>query len=280
MKKHLRCLVGLVALAPLVALGIGQAPMVEITPNTGSFALVSGKAAAVIQVDENDWPGVVRAANDLRADMARVTGITPQLTHEAAAPGTNAIIIGTIGKSRLVDELIQEKKLDVTSVAGNWEATLIQVVQQPLPGVEKALVIAGSDKRGTIYGIYNLCEQIGVSPWYWWADVPVTRHEALFVKAGRYVQGSPAVRYRGIFLNDEAPALAGWAREKFGGFNHSFYTNVFELLLRLKGNYLWPAMWDNSFATDDPLNAKLADEYGIVMATSHHEPMMRAWKEW
>jgi hypothetical protein len=168
----------------------------------------------------------------------------------------------------------------VTSIAGKWEATLIEVVKQPAPGVESMLVIVGSDKRGTIYGIYNLSEQMGVSPWFWWADVPVTHRESLFVKAGRHVQEPPAVKYRGIFLNDEAPALAGWAKEKFGGFNHSFYTNVFELLLRLKANYLWPAMWDNSFATDDSLNAKLADEYGIVMGTSHHEPMMRAWKEW
>ena len=155
------------------------------------------------------------------------------------------------------------------------------MVKPPGPNVQGALVIAGSDKRGTIYGIYDLSEQMGVSPWYWWADVPVSPHDAL-VRESRAdtSQGPPAVKYRGIFLNDEAPALSGWTQEKFGGFNHELYTNVFELLLRLKANYLWPAMWDNSFATDDPLNARLADEYGIVMGTSHHEPMMRAWKEW
>ena len=271
---------GLLVCSPLALFGLGQERIAEFAPGDGSFVLCRGGAAALIQVDERDWPGVIRAANDLQADVARVTGVTPQLAHEGTARGPGAIIIGTIGKSRLVDRLIQEQRMDVASIAGKWEATLIQVVKQPAPGVESALVIAGSDKRGTIYGIYNLSEQIGVSPWYWWADVPVTHHDALFVKAGRHVQGPPSVRYRGIFLNDEAPALAGWAKEKFGGLNHTCYTNIFELLLRLKANYLWPAMWDNSFATDDPLNARLADEYGIVVGTSHHEPMMRAWKEW
>ena len=141
-------------------------------------------------------------------------------------------------------------------------------------------MIAGSDKRGTIYGIYDVSEQIGVSPWYWWADVPVQHQDALFVKPGAYVQGPPVVKYRGIFLNDEAPSLTGWVHEKYGNYNHEFYTKVFELLLRLKANYLWPAMWNNAFNEDDPLNPKLADEYGIVMGTSHHEPMLRAQQEW
>jgi len=280
MRYAVSLVVLLALLLPLAAFGIGQPLIVESSPSDGSFALVSAGAAPLIQVDDHDWPGVIRAAADLRADFARVTGVTPMLTHAETAAGPKTIIVGTIGKSRLVDQLVREKRVDVTSIAGKWEATLIEVVRQPAPGVGSALVIIGSDKRGTIYGIYNLSEQMGVSPWFWWADVPVTHRESLFVKAGRHVQGPPAVKYRGIFLNDEAPALAGWAKEKFEGFNHSFYTNVFELLLRLKANYLWPAMWDNSFATDDPLNAKLADEYGIVMGTSHHEPMMRAWKEW
>jgi hypothetical protein len=254
--------------------------LVEFVRVDGGFRLVSDGTAAVIQVDNGDWPGVLRAAKDFQADVARVTGITPGLSQSQAETGANVVVIGTLGKSRLVDQLIRESRIDVSSIAGKWEATLIQVLKQPMPCVERALVIAGSDKRGTIYGLYALSEQIGVSPWYWWADVPVRRQNSLFVKPGRHILGPPAVKYRGIFLNDEAPALSGWAREKFGGFNHTFYTNVFELLLRFKANYLWPAMWDNSFATDDLLNARLADEYGIVVGTSHHEPMMRAWKEW
>jgi hypothetical protein len=180
----------------------------------------------------------------------------------------------------LIDALVSNHKLDVSGIAGKWESAVTTVVEHPMKGVRRALVIAGADKRGTIYGIYDLSEQIGVSPWYWWADVRVPHADALFVEPGRYVQPVPAVKYRGIFFNDEAPALSGWTKERFGGMNQEFYTKVFELLLRLKANFLWPAMWNNAFATDDPLNPKLADEYGIVMGTSHEEPMMRAEKEW
>ncbi len=266
--------------APRFALAIGQARWVAFSPAEGIFPIVQNGDTASICVDAQDWPGVIRAANDLQADVARVTTQRPAMVHDSKSPGKNKVIIGTIGRSAIIDELIRDKKIDAAEITGKWEASLVQVVARPLPGVESALVIAGSDKRGTIYGIYDLSEQMGVSPWYWWADVPVKKQAALFVKAGTRILGPPAVKYRGIFLNDEAPALSGWAREKFGGMNHKCYTNIFELILRLKGNYLWPAMWDNSFATDDPLNAKLADEYGIVVSTSHHEPMMRAWKEW
>jgi hypothetical protein len=228
----------------------------------------------------NDYAGVVRAVGDLQADIGRVTGCTATIVHEPGKLGRRAIIIGTIGKSGLIDKLIGQGKIDPAPIAGQWESFFLQVVAAPLPGVDSALVIAGSDKRGTIYGIYDLSEQIGVSPWYWWGDVPVRHQEAIYVKPGKFVQGPPAVKYRGIFLNDEAPDLSGWANEKFGGYNHQFYEKIFELLLRLKANYLWPAMWNSCFNEDDPLNPKLADEYGIVMGTSHVEPMLRADKEW
>ena len=246
----------------------------------GDFGLASAGTGAPIWVDTNDYAGVLRAAHDLQADIARVTGVTPVLVGDATTAGSNVVIVGTIGKSKLVDKLAAEGKLDTTGVRGAWEAFVIQVVAEPMPGIAQALVLAGSDKRGTIYGIYELSEQIGVSPWYWWADVPVRHRDALFIKAGRYATKGPAVKYRGIFLNDEAPCLTGWVQQRFGNYNHGFYANVFELLLRLKANYLWPAMWNNCFSEDDPLNPKLADEYGIVMGTSHVEPMMRADKEW
>src|SRR5262249_36951671 len=146
-------------------------------------------------------------------------------------------------RSRLIDDLVSRHKLDVGDVRGKWESFVIDVVDKPFDGVDRALVIAGSDKRGTIYGLYDLSTQMGVSPWYWWADVPVAHRTAVYVKRGRHVVGEPVVKYRGIFLNDEAPALSGWAKEKFGGFNHEFYGHVFELILRLRGNYLRPAMW-------------------------------------
>jgi hypothetical protein len=267
-------------LASLPALALGQPKVVEPTAAVGSLRLVQGGAAAPLVLDSADYPGVLRAAHDLQADMERVSGVKPAFTADGKGLHGEIVLIGTVGKSALIDRLIRTHKIDASAIQGKWECTLTQVVEHPLPGVSRALVIAGSDKRGTIFGIYDLSEQIGVSPWYWWADVPPERHNALYVKAGRWVEGEPAVKYRGIFLNDEAPALSGWAHEKFGGLNHQFYEHVFELLLRLKGNYLWPAMWGNAFNEDDPLNPQLADEYGIVMGTSHHEPMLRAQQEW
>jgi Glycosyl hydrolase family 115/Gylcosyl hydrolase family 115 C-terminal domain len=261
------------------AMAIGQERYVEASHHAGSFVLADHNNLATIYVDQNDYWGVVRAAHDLQQDILRVTGRTPDITNRKDGIARGGIIVGTIGKSALIDELVSSGKLDVTAIRGKWEFFLIQVVANPMPGVRSALVIAGSDKRGTIYGIYDLSEQIGVSPWYWWADVPVAHRDKILIKRGRYVQG-PVVKYRGIFLNDEAPALSGWVKEKYGGYNHDLYEKVFELLLRLKANYLWPAMWAATFNADDPLNPKLADQYGIVMGTSHHEPMMRAWKEW
>ncbi|WP_010215529.1 glycosyl hydrolase 115 family protein [Sphingomonas sp. PAMC 26621] len=239
-----------------------------------------GGGVVPVVVDAGDLPGVRRAAADLAADIGRVTGTDARVLSDPAALPDRIILVGALGHSALVDRLVESGKLDVHDIRGKWEAFVVQTVANPLPGVAEALVIVGSDKRGAIYGSYDLSRTIGVSPWYWWADVPVARQATLRVARGRYVQGSPAVKYRGIFLNDEAPCLSGWTTEKFGGMNANFYTRLFELLLRLRANYLWPAMWNNAFAIDDPANAGLADDYGIVMGTSHHEPMMRAHKEW
>jgi hypothetical protein len=263
------------------AWALGEPRYVSTTPVQGGFVLYTSGKAAPLVVSDADWPGVVRAAGDLGADVERVTGHAAEVLKDTgAAKGEDVVLIGTIGKSPLIDALVKAKKLDVSGIAGKWESAVTTIVERPMPGVKRALVIAGADKRGTIYGIYDLSEQIGVSPWYWWADVRVPHRDALYVTPGRVVQPEPAVKYRGIFFNDEAPALSGWTKEKFGGMNHEFYTKVFELLLRLKANFLWPAMWNNAFAMDDPENPKLADEYGIVMGTSHEEPMMRAEKEW
>ena len=274
-------------------LTIGQAPYVASSAGAGSFPLVQGQQAATLYVDSADWPGVVRATADLQADIKRVTDRKPAIAGDTRGPGRNMVIIGTVGRSPVIDQLIRSKKIDASGIAGKWESFFLQTVADPLPGVASALVIAGSDKRGTIYGIYDLSEQIGVSPWYWWSDVTPEHKDALFIKPGKYQQGEPSVKYRGIFFNDEKPDLDYWVRAKFGehttpgggagtvaNFNGKFYGKVFELILRLKGNYLWPAMWNNAFAEDDPDNPRLADEYGIVMGTSHQEPMMRAQKEW
>jgi hypothetical protein len=261
------------------SLGLQQ-DLVSEAPTAGAFPLVESGVASALVLDLGEHPGVLRAAADLQADVARVSGIKPGLfTNDL--PGDRAVVLaGTLGRCRILDELVRSRKLNVGSIQGQWESFTIATVQQPMPGVEQALVIAGSDKRGTIYGLYELSEQIGVSPWHWWADVPPRRHASLFIKPGCYVQGPPVVKYRGIFINDEEPCLGPWAREKFGGLNSKMYGHMFELLLRLRANYLWPAMWGKAFNEDDPLNPKLADDYGIVMGTSHHEPMIRAQQEW
>ncbi len=246
----------------------------------GYFPIVASGKSAPLYISSDDYPGVIRALHDLQTDISRVTGMTPDLMKDSEPVSGNIILAGTLGKSTLIDQLVSDNKIDVSAIKGKWESFIIQTVQQPFSGVDMALVITGSDRRGTIFGIYDLSSQIGVSPWYWWADVPVRHQKNLFVKPGVHTEGEPAVKYRGIFINDEAPALSGWVYENYGGFNHQFYTKVFELILRLKGNFLWPAMWGRAFYDDDPLNPKLADEYGIVISTSHHEPMMRAHAEW
>lgn len=265
---------------PLRSFAIGEPAYITTSPTTGGITLVHGGTATALYVDPSDDWGVIHASQELRSDMQRVTGVKPALRRNAGSLQGTVVLIGTIGRSRLIDRLIRSHAIDVGSIRGQWESTLTQVVDRPLPGIARALVIAGSDPRGTIYGIYDLSAGIGVSPWYWWADVPVPHRDELYAKAGRWVVGPPAVKYRGIFLNDEAPSLTGWVDEKYGGYNHLFYTKVFDLLLRLRGNFLWPAMWNSAFAADDPLNARLADRYGIVMSTSHEEPMMCAEKEW
>jgi hypothetical protein len=245
-----------------------------------SFPLVTGGVAAPLWYDAGDFKGVIRAIGDLQADIERVTGRKPSAGSQqpASAP---LVIIGTVGRNEIIDGLVAAGKLAAEKLTGKWESFVIATVAKPTPGVDRALVIAGSDKRGTIYGIYEVSRQIGVSPWYWWADAPPLRHDEIRLKAGVFASGEPKVKYRGIFINDEAPALRRWAEANFGGFNEKFYARVFELLLRSKANYLWPAMWlPVSFNDDYPGNARLADEYGIVMSTSHHEPMMRSHHEW
>ncbi len=216
------------------------------------------RTSDTITYDPLDWKGVKMAVENLRHDLKAVTG-------SANAP----VVVGTIGKSKLAKKYKQQSK----ELLGKWEQYLIFTDKGKL-------VILGSDKRGTIYGIYELSRQIGVSPWYWMADAPIQKHEQIFAKSGIYTDGEPKVKYRGIFINDEWPSFGTWCNNQFGGINSKAYARIFELMLRLKANYFWPAMWDSRFNEDDPLSPQLADDMGIVMGTSHHEPMMRAHKEY
>lgn len=244
------------------------------TPAAGAFPLVTSAGATAIYVDTNDHWLVQQAAVLLRQDIQRVTGRSPVILHKMPASAASLIIIGSLDHNPAITPVIND------SLRGKWEAFTLTTTTHPLKGIGQALVITGSDRRGTAYGVFELSGQIGVSPWYWWADVPVTPQKELYIRKDTWVCQHPAVKYRGFFINDEAPCLSGWTKEKFGGFNHLFYEKVFELLLRMKANYLWPAMWGNAFNDDDTLNPILADKYGIVMGTSHHEPMLRAQQEW
>jgi hypothetical protein len=246
----------------------------KLTPNSFEISSVA------IYTDPADFILVQRVAGFLQNDFEMVTGKKPELINALPAFAKSVIIIGTIEKSSLIQQLIKQKKINVDKIKDKWDACQVQTVSNPFKGVENALVIIGSNKRGAAYGAFELSQQAGVSPWYWWADVPVKKKAALFVNKPILFNDAPKVKYRGFFINDEAPAFSGWTKEKFGGVNHLVYEKIFELLLRLKGNYLWPAMWGNAFNDDDTLNPKLADEYGIVMGTSHHEPMLRAQQEW
>ena len=259
--------------------GIGAEIQAADHSAAGAVALVSDGTAAAIYADAGDLQPTGIAANLLAEDVQRVTGRLPQVVGKASMLSGDVVIVGTLGHSELIDRLVKEGRMDVGNIRGQWEAYKIQVIDQPTPEIHRALVIAGSDRRGTAYGVVTVSQAIGVSPWYFWADVPVSKRASLFILPGA-ASDMPVVKYRGIFLNDEAPALTGWVKKNYGNYNHQFYTKVFELLLRLKANYLWPAMWNNCFNEDDPLNPQVANDYGIVMGTSHVEPMMRADKEW
>ncbi|MCZ8215596.1 MAG: glycosyl hydrolase 115 family protein, partial [Cyclobacteriaceae bacterium] len=282
MRIFISIIFSLVSLLLLQITSIAQSSTKKVSSesDTNRFSLVLNNEAVSLFASATEHAGVLHALENLQQDIKTVTDKQPALI-QGKLPKTKTIILaGTIGKNTFIDQLIKSKKLNVSDVTGKWETYVIQVVEKPFKGIEKALVIAGSDKRGTIFGIYEISKQIGVSPWHWWADVTPVKNQNISISAVRQYSNEPAVKYRGIFINDEQPALGGWVRENYGGFNSKFYTKVFDLILRLKGNFLWPAMWGQSFYTEDSLNPKLADEYGVVISTSHHEPMMRAHVEW
>lgn len=267
-----------VSMALLSSLGMSAADQF-VSFQKGDL-LINRDNKVEIYMDANDCKGVSYAANALVKDIIKVSGSKTVLTSDAGLKDKNAagkptILVGTIGHSAAIDQLIRQKRINGNLLKGKREKFIITVV-------DGQLVIAGSDRRGTIYGIYELSQQMGVSPWYDWADVPVVHHDSIFVNKGVYTDGEPAVRYRGIFLNDEAPCLTSWVKNTYGTDygDHRFYQRVFELVLRLRGNMMWPAMWGWAFYADDPENEKTADEMGVVMSTSHHEPMARNHQEY
>ena len=274
--KHL-----ILMLSALVAVSAGHAQVAvhEKSPETKyAFTLASPRQTAAILYDASDAAVVKRAAELFAAYVEAVTGRRPQVTSATGETGP-AVIVGTVGGSALIRRLSEAGKIDTAPLEGAWERYLIQTVANPLPGIRKALVIAGSDRRGAAYGLFTLSELIGVSPWYWWADVPVKKHAALHVDAPPTYSQTPSVRYRGIFLNDEDWGLTPWASQTFeperGNIGPRTYAKVCELLLRLKANYLAPAMHPVSTSFNQiPENKLVADTFAIVMGSTHCEPLL------
>lgn len=254
--------------------GIQAQVIIADHSSSNSFAIHQ----ANILFDDSEPKLIKIAAQLLQQDVKLVSHYEPTVQTKLHT-NDNVVIIGT-PKSKYIQELLSQKKLTTQHIPTEWDGYTIQVIDQPFNNISKALVIIGTNKRGAAYGALYLSEKMGVSPWYWWADVPVKNQSQLFISIENVYKDAPLVKYRGIFINDEAPALSNWSKEKFGGFNHHFYTKVFELILRNKGNFLWPAMWGSAFYDDDYLNPQVADDWGIVIGTSHHEPLMRAHDEW
>ena len=264
------CLSGMLRAEPLLA--------DKVSPD--DFNLFASGHVAVIVVEANANLAVKRVAGDLAADVERVTGMKPAVLNEIPAAADGVVFVGVLGQSAQLEALVLAGKLDVTGVRGEWEARVVQVVDSPWPGIGRALVIAGSDRRGAAYGVYDVSEAIGVSPWYWWADVPTAKRASIAIHAGSYKQGPPAVKFRGIFLNDEDWGLQPWAAKTLepetGDIGPKTYARIFELLLRLRANFCWPAMHPSTHAFNYyPDDKFVADAYGIVMGSSHAEPMLR-----
>lgn len=273
----------LVALAWLAAPAAFACPAPAVVcaeGEPGDFALVRNGRPAALLVDPGADPAVQHAASGFARDLERISGHDPARIDAAAEASGDVVVVGVLGHSAAIDDLVRTGRIAAADIAGEWEAYRQIVIDDPWPGVARALVIVGSDRRGAVFGLYDISEHAGVSPWHWFADVPVQRRANLHVTAGSR-RDQPGVRYRGFFINDEAPAFSSWAQARFGGVNADAYEHVFDLLLRMKGNYLWPAMWEpRAFAADDPRSMVLADEMGVIMGTSHHEPMTRAHAEW
>ncbi len=245
------------------------------------FILSNNNGVAPILVEATAFEGVKRIVEVVACDIELVCSKKPEIVSEPVAD--KVIFAATVGKSEFLDKLVAEGKINLDNVIGKREVFTIVTIDNPFDGVKQALAIVGSDKRGTIYGLFTLSEACGVSPMVFWGDaVPVPKETVELDYTEAYVSKEPSVKYRGFFINDEWPAFGNWTVKHYGGVNAKAYEPVFQLLLRLKGNYFWPAMWSACFSEDGPgiANAELANIYGVIMGASHHEPMCRAGVEW
>lgn len=270
--RHIKRILTSLVLSAVLHNATAAERFVAFSGEAGMTRLDISGLTVVTSPDDNK--GVHIAAGNLAKDFGRVTSLTPTMSSVTpqGAQGQR-IVAATLGQA-ILEPYLKDGTIDRKALKGKWEKYIISIAP------DGGIVIAGSDRRGTIYGIYEVSRQIGVSPWHFWADAPTAHHDEIYVRPGTYTDGEPKVKYRGIFINDEWPSFGTWCGKRFGGVNSRMYATMFELLLRLKANYFWPAMWASRFNEDDPLSPQVADEMGIVMGTSHHEPMMRAHKEY
>ena len=268
---------GMLLLSSSVALA--QVSLSQNSSGSNVFSLVGKKDKACVYYDAQDFEVVKTTAGLFANDVKEVSGQILGVATTKEAPQKNCIIVGTLGHNEWIDQMIAKKKLDVEPLKNRWESYLVQLVRNPLPGVDKALVIVGSDRRGAAYGLLSVSRTIGVSPWYWWADAPIVKKDQLHLKVDKYISKEPTVKYRGIFINDEDWGLYRWSKRNFekevGNFGPRTYAKVCELLLRLQANYLCPAMHDASMAFHRiPENRVVADRFAIIMGSSHCEPLL------
>ena len=258
---------------------LAQVSLSQNSSGSNVFSLVGKKDKACVYYDAKDFEVVKTTAGLFANDVKEVSGQLLGVATTKEAPQKNCIIIGTLGHNEWIDQMIAKKKLDVEPLKNRWESYLVQLVRNPLPGVDKALVIVGSDRRGAAYGLLSVSRTIGVSPWYWWADAPIIKKDQLHLRVDKYISKEPTVKHRGIFINDEDWGLYRWSRDNFekelGNFGPRTYAKVCELLLRLQANYLCPAMHDASMAFHRiPENRVVADRFAILMGASHCEPLL------
>ena len=256
-----------------------QVSLAKIGNGANEFELVKSGKSAELYYDVRDFEVVKKVANLFGDDIRLVTGREIAVSEVGENMSSNCIIVGTLGYNEMIDKLILKKKLDVSALKNKWESFHVEVICNPFPGVKKALVIVGSDRRGTAYGLFSISEAIGISPWYWWADAPVDKRKELCLKVQKITSKEPTVKYRGIFINDEDWGLLRWAKTNFeeerGNIGPKTYAKVCELLLRLKANYLCPAMHEASTAFNKiPENKLVADSFAIVMGSVHCEPLL------
>ena len=276
MVRLILCLLVMILCSPVAWT---QVSLTKSNNKSNEFGLVNRKGNASLYVDGRDFEVVKKAAKLFSDDVQLVTGQGIQVGTTESKLVRNSIIVGTLGHNELIDKLVTKKKLNVSLLKERWESYLVEIVHNPFPGVNKALIVVGSDRRGTAYGLFSISELIGVSPWYWWADAPVAKYNELNIKVDKFVSKEPTVKYRGIFINDEDWGLLRWAKKTFekerGNIGPKTYAKVCELLLRLKANYLCPAMHEASTAFNKiPENKLVADSFAIVMGSVHCEPLL------